>query len=83
MKFVVYSKPNCPYCEKAKMTLTNKGYDWAENKLGTDFDRDEMMEMFPQARTFPQVVLLEEGGNTNIGGYDELVKWLSVKELSL
>lgn len=83
MKFVVYSKPQCPYCEKAKATLTAKGYEWHENKLGVDFDREQLMEMFPTARTFPQIVLLNGDNNQNLGGFDGLEKWLATQELSL
>lgn len=84
MRFVVFSKDNCPFCEQAKNVLTAKGYDWAENKLGVDFDREELLEMFPNARTFPQLVLLGDNDeNTHIGGFDKLQQWLSVQELSL
>ena len=77
---VVYSKENCTFCEKAKHLLTVKGYEWDEYKLDKDFNREEFMEMFPSARSFPQVVELGKG---NIGGFDDLEKWLATKELSL
>jgi glutaredoxin len=40
--------------------------------LGSDFDREFMLETFPNARTFPQIVI----NGTNIGGYNELVKYI-------
>ena len=36
-------------------------------KLGVDFGREQMMEKFPTARTFPQIVVNDE----NIGGWKE------------
>ena len=38
------------------------------SKLGRDFNREEMMETFPSARTFPQIIFNKE----KIGGYTEL-----------
>jgi glutaredoxin len=35
--------------------------------LGVDFDRDKMLEMFPTARTFPQIKI----DGKSIGGYNE------------
>ena len=48
-------------------------------KLEKDFDREELMELFPGARTFPQIRVLNnsiEDGKI-IGGYDQFVKWVS------
>ena len=39
-------------------------------KLGVDFGREEMLEKFPTARTFPQIVVNEQ----NIGGWQEFQK---------
>ena len=36
-------------------------------KLGVDFDMQNLLEKFPTARTFPQIVIDGE----NIGGYTE------------
>lgn len=82
MKFVVYSKSHCPFCDKAKMLIKNKGHEMVENKLGIDFQVEELKEMFPNAKTFPQIVLIGET-NQHIGGCDDLEKFFSVGELSL
>lgn len=37
-------------------------------QLGRDFTREEMIEKFPTARTFPQIIFMGE----KIGGYDQL-----------
>ena len=64
----IYGKPQCPFCDRAKSLCEQNGYEYTYQSLGTDFGREEMMEMFPTARTFPQIKV----NNENIGGYTEL-----------
>jgi glutaredoxin 3 len=73
MKIEIYSKKNCIFCDKAKITLQN--YDPKVYMLDKDFNRDEFFKKFPNARTFPQIIIDRE----NIGGYTELKKWLEKK----
>ena len=39
--------------------------------LDEDFTREELFEIFPGARTFPQIKIDGE----NIGGYQQLEEW--------
>jgi len=71
----IYGKDNCPYCDKAKALCERKGYDYVYKSLGEDFTREEMMETFPTARTFPQIRIDGEA----IGGYDNFADWSSVE----
>jgi len=64
----IYGKDNCGYCDRAKQVCETKGLDYTYHKLGVSFSRDELIEMFPNARTFPQVKI----NGTAIGGYKEL-----------
>ena len=68
MKVEIYSKPQCPYCDMAKRLCETNGYDFIYKQLGEDFQREDVMEQFPGARTFPQIIVNDE----NIGGYTEL-----------
>ena len=68
MKTEIYSKDNCVFCEKAVSLATLKGLDITVKKLGVDFEMGDLMEVFPTARTFPQIILNDE----KIGGYTEL-----------
>lgn len=77
---IVYSKDNCPYCQKAEALLKMKGAEFSVNKLGVDFELEELKELFPQARTFPQIT---EVGKGYIGGYEELEKHFATQGLSL
>ena len=67
----IYGKPQCPFFFFSKALCKAKGYEYTYKSLGTDFGRDEMMETFPDARTFPQIIA--EGNK--IGGYDKLEEW--------
>ena len=40
--------------------------------LDKDFTREEFFKKFPNAKTFPQIIINQE----HIGGYFELNKWL-------
>jgi len=67
MKVEIYSKPACPFCVQAKNLAEQKGYEYTYKMLDEDFTREELMEKFPTARTFPQIVV--EG--QSIGGFTE------------
>lgn len=68
----IWGKANCPYCEAAKQLLDNRNiaYDYLE--LGIDFERELILETFPGAKTFPQIVV----NGVKIGGYDQLGTYL-------
>ena len=67
MKVEIYSKPQCPYCDMAKRLAEQKGYELTYKMLDEDFDREALMETFPGARTFPQIIVDGE----KIGGFTE------------
>jgi len=68
---VIYSKDNCPFCEKAKNLLASHNIEYAENQIGVDVTREELLDLLPNARTVPQIFLY---GNY-IGTYDQLVEY--------
>ena len=68
MKAIVWSKPNCGYCVKAKSLLKTKGIEFEEKNIAEGHDIQEMLTLVPNARTMPQIWLDEE----HIGGYHEL-----------
>lgn len=72
MHVTVYTKQDCIYCTNAKMLLSQRGINYTELKLGEDFTRDNVLQIFPEARTFPIVVI----DGYNIGGFNELQKYL-------
>lgn len=68
----IYGKPQCPFCDRAKALCEQKGLEYTYKSLGTDFEREEMMETFPGARTFPQIIVDDK----KIGGYTDLEAYL-------
>tara|TARA_Y100001937_G_C6926860_1_gene244262 strand:+ start:51 stop:281 length:231 start_codon:yes stop_codon:yes gene_type:complete len=67
MKVTIYSKPQCPYCDMAKALAEREGHELTYKMLDEDFSREDLMETFPTARTFPQIIVNDE----KIGGYTE------------
>ena len=70
MTITIYSKPNCVFCDKAKMLLQK--HNPKIHMLDQDYNRDDFFKKFPNARTFPQIIIDKQ----HIGGYFELKKWL-------
>lgn len=69
----IYSKPDCPYCTKAKQVLRTHDIPFTEQVLGQDFTREIIIEKFPTAKTFPIVVV----DGYYIGGYTQLAEQLN------
>lgn len=70
MKFVMYSKDGCDYCDKARDFLRSQGKELIEYKLGKDFSREMLKEVFPQAPTYPVITVNGE----YLGGCTELIQ---------
>lgn len=73
MKALVWSKDMCPYCERAKALLKQKGIQFEERKIGSGWTKEQLLESVPTARTVPQIFLDDK----LIGGHDDLVKYFS------
>ena len=54
---VVWSNPDCPYCVKTKSVLRNAGIAFEEKMLNEDFTREQLLETYPSAKSFPVVVI--------------------------
>ena len=72
-KVTVWSKPDCPYCVKSKNILRSFNIPYEELTLNKDFTREQLLEMYPTAKSFPVVVI----DGFNIGGYTQLEKKLN------
>lgn len=73
MTIEIYSKNNCTYCEQAKQILRMHGKDFIEYKLDEDYTRDILVSKFPEAKTYPVVVL----DGFHIGGFEQLKRHLT------
>jgi glutaredoxin len=69
IKWTIYSKNNCPYCDKAKFELQHEAEVEVKN-ISTNPDYlTELMEKNPVARTMPQIFKDDK----LIGGYDQII----------
>ncbi len=71
MEIEIYSKTNCGFCDRAKVRLQK--YNPKILMLDKDYTREDFLKKFPNAKTFPQIII----NNKNIGGYHDLEKWLA------
>jgi glutaredoxin 3 len=70
---VIWSKPDCPYCSKAKNVLRTNNIQFEEKMLNRDFTREHLLETYPTAKSFPVVVV----DGFYIGGYTQLAEKLN------
>ena len=66
---IIYTKENCPYCVKAKQLVP----EYTEIVIGKDITREEFLDLFPNAKTVPQIIIEGE----HIGGYTDLVDYFN------
>lgn len=69
MKFRIYTKPGCPYCDQAKELI--RANDWTYDEEVHDTPDAIMQFKAAGYATFPQIFLNEE----RIGGFDDLTLW--------
>ena len=78
MNITIYTKLNCTYCTQAKALLESHNLPYSaislsETESGEGFiSRDALLQLFPNARTLPQIVI---DGET-LGGFTELKTFL-------
>lgn len=84
MKFEIWSKDFCNFCTKAKTLLNIKKIDYneyiiTENDLSENQTRvtiDDLKSNFPNARSVPQINLINDDGSKQyIGGFTDLEKF--------
>lgn len=64
----IWSKPQCVFCDKAVQLCQMKELEFKKYMIDVDYSREDLMDNFPNARTFPQITM----DNVYIGGYTEL-----------
>lgn len=77
MRFTVYSKDGCPYCEKIKQVLKLTNQQFVVYDLDDDFTKEEFYSEFGIGATFPQVVCESK----KIGGCSKTIKYLQENNL--
>jgi len=64
----IWSKSQCIFCDKAVQLCQMKELEFKKYMIDVDYSREDLMEKFPNARTFPQITM----DDVYIGGYTEL-----------
>ena len=72
---VIFAKPGCPHCARAKALLTEHGYDFDEITLGKGVTSSTLRGVSGKG-TWPQVFI----GGKLIGGADELEAHFGVRK---
>ena len=71
MKFLIFTKYRCSYCDRAKILIEQKGYEYDSINIEDNNNIDLLLKMNNNARTMPQIFI----DDNLIGGYSELVKY--------
>jgi len=77
MNFTVYSKNNCPYCDKVKQVLDLTKQSFVIYTLDEDFTREQFYAEFGEGSTFPQVICNEQ----KLGGSVDTIKFLKEQQI--
>lgn len=79
MNIVIYSKPNCPWCVKAKELMKKLHMEYSEKILDVNYTREELREMVngsaPVSMTPPLTVPQIFVDGNRIGGYEDFADW--------
>ena len=67
-EMIIYSKDHCPYCDRAKALLSEKGIGYKEIRVDLDPEAFHTMLEKSKRRTVPQIFF----GDKHIGGFDDL-----------
>ncbi|MBT4803721.1 MAG: glutaredoxin 3 [Legionellales bacterium] len=65
---IIYSKNNCPYCDRAKDLLKRKNIEFKEVMVDLDQNEYQIMLEKSKRRTVPQIFFKDK----HIGGFDDL-----------
>ncbi|CBI76732.1 glutaredoxin [Bartonella clarridgeiae 73] len=66
-EITLYTRPNCPYCIKARTLLDQKGVKYTDIDASTSL-RQQMVQRANGRNTFPQIFV----GDYHVGGCDDL-----------
>lgn len=86
--YIIYSKPGCSNCEKAKALLNLKVIIFKEFEIDIGqsqndnkkyITRDELLKKAPLAKSLPQIFFENEYSSFHIGDFSDLQKHLLVR----
>jgi len=65
---VIYTTPSCPYCDRAKKLLNQKGIPFTEIDVSDPEERQRLVGKSGGCMTVPQIFINDQ----HIGGCDDL-----------
>lgn len=68
----IWGRTGCGYCEAAKKLCEDRNFKYKYYQLGEQFTREELIEQFPEAKTYPQIKV----ASLYVGGYSELTRYI-------
>jgi len=71
MKFLIFTKYRCSYCDRAKTLIEQKGFEYESINIEEDNNIEILLKKNKYARTMPQIFINDK----LIGGYTDLVKY--------
>lgn len=73
MKALIYGRPGCTFCEKAKVLCKMKGIEFDYKVVGDDIQKEKLEEMVgAPISSVPQIFVIAEGFTEYVGGYTQL-----------
>ena len=86
MNIVIYSKPNCSWCVKAKELMNKLNLKYDEKKLDEDYTRDYLRALIygdsPASLNPPLTVPQIFVNNKRVGGYEDFVEYCDSHEIT-
>lgn len=68
----IYGKPNCPFCSQAVDLCEKMHLPYSYKTVGDDLSREDLLEMFPNAKTVPQISVHGQP----VGGFSEFEAYI-------
>jgi len=78
-KWLIYTKPDCKYCNYAKKYLTYYKYNFDEIEYNEENTQKLKNILSKEKITFPQIFINQETNENHIGGWTELYKYTAGK----
>ena len=74
MKIEMYTQDGCTYCNAASREFETRSWTYVTHNIKHEDNFQNLKERLPDVKTVPQIWIDEQ----YIGGYDELMEWLSL-----
>ena len=59
-KFTIITRSSCPFCDKAKQMITDRGDSYIEYIIGETITREEVLDKYPTRVVLPILILDDE-----------------------